>query len=253
MRPQLYEDIYRAELTHWWFRSRLRIVTALLRRFAPARRPLHVADVGCGMGATFHALSQFGRVVGVDPSDTALGCSLTRGHPWLVSGALPALPFADGSFDVVCALDVIEHLDDDRAAARELWRICAPGALLAVTVPAYPWLWSDHDEINDHKRRYTRQRLSECLSFSDGEVVRFSFMNVVLAPPVMIFRLVKNLLVRRRPGRAVRSDVFLFPAPINALLEAMFSSEVLWLRHGSFPFGCSLICVLRKRPAASPP
>jgi SAM-dependent methyltransferase len=247
MQEHYYQDYYNAELTHWWFRARRHIVAALLRQFAPAMRPLRVADVGCGMGANFDILAEFGWVVGVDYSPTALAFSLGRGHTRLVSAALPKLPFADGEFDAVCALDVIEHIDDDRAAVRELWRVCKPQGLLMVTVPAYEWLWSKHDDINEHKRRYTRGRLQACLAQPQAEFLRLSYMNTILAPPLMLFRGAKNFAGKRKKNdHRPRSDVFDCPSPLNKLLEKLFSAEAVWLRHSTLPFGVSLVCVARK-------
>jgi SAM-dependent methyltransferase len=248
MRDRLYDEIYRAELTHWWFRGRRAIVTALIRRFAPSARPLRVADVGCGMGATFDALAEFGRVVGVDNSPKALEFSRSRGPHCLVAGALPGLPFPDGAFDVVCALDVLEHLEDDRGAARELWRACKPGGLLVVTVPACPWLWGEHDDINEHQRRYTRAALRQCLAQPDGDWLRLSYMNTLLAPPVMIGRPLGRLFRRFKPySGEPRSDIFEVPAMANECLARVFGAESRWLVRGGLPFGVSLVAVLRKR------
>jgi SAM-dependent methyltransferase len=252
MHEQLYQDIYQAELTHWWFRARIHIVTTLIRHFGPSVRPLLIADVGCGMGATLGALSQFGSVVGVDSSATALSYSESRGHPLLAASALPHLPFETGRFDIVCALDVIEHIDDDHCAVKELWRICKPGGLLVVTVPAFQWLWSEHDDINEHKRRYSRQSLRDCLAVNGTELLRLSYMNCVLAPPLMVFRLLRNCRQRTRSATAsLRSDVFMFPRPINAFCYALFASEAIWLKHACLPFGVSLICVGRMSATAS--
>jgi len=247
MHPQIYEDIYNAELTHWWFCGRLHIVTSLLRRFASKSRPLRVADVGCGMGASLEALGEFGWVAGLDYSATALGFSRQRGFPRLLAAALPSLPFADSEFDVVCALDVIEHIDDDAAAVRELWRVCKPGGLLVVTVPAYQWLWSEHDDINEHKRRYTRPLLRERLTLPGGELMRLSYMNTLFALPVMLFRLVRRTGGQKKSASAdLKSDVFPLPRILNSILKFLFSSEAVWLRYASLPFGISLICIVRK-------
>lgn len=140
MKEQLYDDIYRAELTHWWFRARRQIVAAMLRRFAPKKRPLQIIDVGCGMGASFTMLAEFGKVIGADFSSAALAYSRTRTSLPLVAAALPSLPFPDDSFDVVTAMDVIEHIEDDLSAVREMWRVCRPGGILLVTVPALQWM-----------------------------------------------------------------------------------------------------------------
>ena len=248
MRERLYEEIYQAERTHWWFRGRRKIVTALIRRFAPPARPLWVADVGCGMGASFDALAEFGHVVGVDNSFKALEFSRSRGPHRLVGGALPELPFPDERFDIVCALDVIEHLDDDYGAVRAMWRVCKPGGLLVVTVPACPWLWGEHDEINDHKRRYTRAALRQCLAQPDSEWLRMSYMNTLLAPPVMVGRPLWRFFrkFRARSGEP-RSDIFNVPAVANECLAGLFGAESHWLVRYGLPFGVSLVAVLRRK------
>ena len=156
MREQHYFEIHNAELRHWWFCARRQIVASLIAKFASTRRPLRIADIGCGTGASFAMLARFGWTVGIDCSQLALAFSRTRGHLQLAAAALPSLPFQANSFDIVCAMDVIEHIEDDAGAVRELLRICKPEGLIVLTVPAYQWLWSIHDDINEHKRRYTR-------------------------------------------------------------------------------------------------
>ena len=246
MQEDYYEDYYNAELTHWWFSARRVIVASLLRKFAPMSGRLDVADIGCGMGANFAMLSEFGRVYGVDFSTTALGFSRRRGEGSLVAAGLPMLPFPTGRFDVVCAFDVIEHVQDDGAASNELWRICKPGGLLIVTVPAYEWLWSEHDVVNEHKRRYTRPQLKDCLSQPGAQLLKLSYMNTVFAPPLILYRLLKNVVRRNLDSGPARSDIFNIPSPLNTLLRRVFSAEAKWLLHGSFPFGISVISVAQK-------
>ena len=246
MREAAHRQIAEAAATHWWFRGRRRVIAALLRRFAPGDG-LAIADVGCGTGTEIGMLQEFGRVVGVDSSGMALELAHRRGHAELIVAAMPRLCFPDGAFDVVCALDVIEHIEDDRAAVREMWRICRPGGLLVVTVPAYPWLWSEHDDANQHWRRYTRAELGARLSASGCEILKLSYMSVAATPAVMAVRLAKNLTRRPRNGASTpRLDLFTVPRSLNSLLVASFSAEALWLRHSRFPFGTSLACVARK-------
>ena len=248
MHLQIYEDIYQAELTHWWFQARLQIVSTLIRRFGTSSAPLRIADIGCGMGASLDQLAKLGTVIGADFSPTALAFARSRTREPLVAAALPSLPFADGFFDVVCALDVIEHIDDDFAAVRELCRICRPGGLLVLTVPAYQWLWSEHDDINEHKRRYTRSRLQECLTPLPVDGLRLSYMNTLLAPPLMLLRLAKAAFrTRQNTNQPAKSDVSPVPEPLNTLLRMVFTTEAALLPHISLPFGTSVIAVSRKR------
>ena len=133
-------------------------------------------------------------------------------------------------------------------AALALWRACKPGGLLVVTVPACPWLWGEHDEINDHKRRYTRAALRQCLAQPDSEWLRMSYMNTLLAPPVMVGRPLWRFFrkFRARSGEP-RSDIFNVPAVANECLAGLFGAESHWLvRHG-LPFGVSLVAVLRRK------
>jgi len=247
MRHQIYEDIYRAELTHWWFCARRSIVAALIRRFASPHRPLRVADVGCGMGSTLTMLTEFGTVIGLDYSPTALAFSQQRGQRRLVTAALPHLPLPTGSCDVVCALDVIEHIDDDGSAVRELWRICKPAGLMVITVPAYNWLWSEHDDVNEHKRRYVRSELQRMLALPGARVLRLSYMNFVLAPPLIAFRLIQKLIRRRKTNpNELTSDVRQPSSLVNRLFYHLFAAEAAWLQHGRLPFGISLIALVRK-------
>ena len=248
MQESYYQPYFDAEMKHWWFSARRKIISALLRQHAPSSRPLAIGDVGCGMGASVEMLGEFGNVVGSDFSSTALAFSREHGNTRLAAAALPHLPFRDAAFDIVTAFDVIEHVDDDHAAARDLWRICKPGGLLVVTVPAYQWLWSEHDDINEHRRRYTMSRLRQCLDQPGVSFLTLSYMNTLLAPPVMLYRLLHNALGQRKSTDAPRSDVFALPSPVNGLLERIFSLEAMLVRHVRQPFGISVICVARKAP-----
>lgn len=247
MREEMYGEMAAIQATHWWFRGRRRVVASLLRRWTPSG-PLLVADIGCGPGVNVAMLTEFGRVVAMDPSPHAL--ALARGHRGtaLVSAGMPHLCFPDATFDVVCALDVIEHVDDDRAAARELWRVCKPEGLLVVTVPSYDWLWSPHDEANEHRRRYTRPQLAACLATPAATVLKLSYMNTLLAPAVVAVRLTRNF-ARWMAGRPLeaRSDLSPVAPVLNRMLEASSAVEARWLGQATFPFGTSLIYVGRKR------
>src|ERR1700744_1561901 len=149
---------HRAEDRHWWYRGRRNVlerVIADLRLPARAR----ILDAGCGSGRNMLELARHGTVTGVELSSASVALARERGVGEVIEGRVLAMPFESGSFDLAVSLDVIEHLEDDLGALRELRRVIAPGGALLVTVPAYQWLWSGHDEITHHPRPSPRRSL----------------------------------------------------------------------------------------------
>ncbi len=246
MREDFYEDYYREETRHWWFCARRRIIETLLRRHRLTEPTPVIADIGCGPGASLEMLRRLGQPLGIDTSSRALVFCRERGETRLVCGGLPDLPIRDNSADIVCAFDVIEHVDDDRAAVENLVRVCKPGGIVFVTVPAHPSLWSEHDEINQHKRRYRRTQLAALARNLPVEVLQLSYYNFLLAPFVIAFRLLKRAMAKPKAPAAATSDLSVPHPVVNGFLESLFASERWWLARGSFPFGISLLCILRK-------
>jgi SAM-dependent methyltransferase len=195
-------------------------------------------------------LASFGKAEGVDIDEEAIGFCRERGLQDVRLGEAANLPFGDGSFDLVTALDVVEHLDDDVAAFREMKRVLRPGGQILVTVPAHRFLWGDQDEVNMHKRRYTARELRQRLVESGFDVVRISYMNAVLFAPIAAARLLRRLEHRLRPRLAAQSD-FRYPAPgpLNVLLAAMFGAEGPILRRMDIPFGVSILALAQKKAA----
>ena len=149
---------HQAEDRHWWYRGRRTVLSGAIAALAlPANA--RILDAGCGSGRNMVDLARFGAVTGIELADASIALARERGAGEVVGGSVLEMPFADDSFDFAVSLDVIEHLDDDLGALRELRRTIAPGGKLLITVPAYQWLWSGHDEINHHHRRYTRRSL----------------------------------------------------------------------------------------------
>jgi ubiquinone/menaquinone biosynthesis C-methylase UbiE len=146
-----------ADERHWWYRGRRRVLRAAIERL-PLPPGARLLDAGCGSGRMLVELARYGEVTGVDVSWEAVAAARARGHD-VVRAPVEAMPFPDGAFDVVTCLDVIEHTADDLATLAELRRVTRPGGLLIATVPAYQALWSWHDEVNRHFRRYDRAEL----------------------------------------------------------------------------------------------
>ena len=241
------------EDVHWWFVGRRRILLQLLDRYLEPNgsHRRRILDVGCGTGTMLTYLGTLGKAEGVDIDAEAVGYCRERGLENVRIGEAAELPFEDGSFDLVTALDVVEHLDDDAAAFREMRRVLRPGGLLLVTVPAHRFLWGDQDEVNLHKRRYSSAELRDRLASSGFDVVRLSYMNALLFAPIAAIRMLRRLEHRVRPRIPHQSD-FRYPAPrpVNFVLGHIFGAEGRVLRRADIPFGVSIVA-LAQREASS--
>ncbi|MGD9518233.1 MAG: class I SAM-dependent methyltransferase [Armatimonadota bacterium] len=242
MRSEELERMYRLEETYWWFGARRLLVRYMLDKYRVAPGSL-LMDAGCGTGGTFLALRDRWSLVGVDISPVALEFAKGRGMTLLVGADVQRLPFGQDVFDGVVACDVLEHLEDDVAALAELRRVTKANGVLVVTVPALPWLWSDHDEALGHLRRYTRRGLRSVLIEAGWKVERLNYSVTLLMPAIAGFRLFRR--ARRRSG-APKVDLFEMPGPVNAVLGAVCRLDS-WLaaRVAMLP-GASLLAVGKK-------
>jgi SAM-dependent methyltransferase len=240
------------EDVHWWFVGRRRILLQLLDRYLGTSngQERRILDVGCGTGTMLTHLAAYGKAQGVDIDEEAVGYCLERGLTDVQVGALEKLPFADASFDLVTALDVVEHLDDDLGALREIGRVLRPGGQLLMTVPAHRFLWGDQDEVNMHKRRYVAAEIRERLTATGFQVRRVSYMNAFMFPPIAAIRLLRRLEHRLRPRTTQESD-FRYPAPrpVNFLLATIFGAEAPIVRRINLPIGVSILALASKSAA----
>ncbi len=228
------------EERHWWFVARRKIVLDLLDQHLRNEGGLEILDAGCGGGATMDSLRCHGRARGMELSKEAVAYNREKGRD-VVQGVIENIPFADGSFGLALALDVIEHVPDDLAALTELNRVLKPGGSLLVTVPALNLLWGPHDVANGHYRRYSLGGLRGRIEAAGFELVRATYFNTLLFPAILAVRLLGRL---RSKGTA--SDVGEVAWPLNAGLKAVFSLEAPVLRRGSLPVGVSALCLARK-------
>jgi SAM-dependent methyltransferase len=230
------------ERDHWWFRGRRRILARLLAALKLPERA-RVLDVGCGTGANGPVLAATGWSVGVDASPLPLGLGRTaeRTHAARLRADAGRLPFAAASFDLVCALDVLEHLDDDAAAAAELRRVLRPGGALVIFVPALRILWGLQDEVSHHRRRYDRARLRAIVTGAGLALERLTFFNTLLFPPILAARLAMRLW---RPAD-LRSENGVGGRLASRVAELIFAAEAPLLSRLDLPVGVSLACVAR--------
>jgi len=227
---------------YWWHRARERIVHRAVERWA-SDRP-QILDVGCGTGHTSAGLRRFGPVVGVDLGRAALARARQRGVVVARSEASP-LPVRPASFDLVVALDVLEHLEDDLAAAREIHTALAPGGLLIATVPAYRFLWSSHDVALGHRRRYRRRQLRDVLRRAGFHIERCSYVMSSVLPVAAALRLLDRVRPEAREEEA-RSSYVPVPTAVNELLTRVVGFEGRLARHMVLPFGLSVLAVARR-------
>lgn len=246
MDPKEFAIQYEIEETHWWFKARRRLV----RRFAEQvraelGRPLRILDVACATAMSFRFLNDLGTIRGLDISTETIHFAKQRGIDRIVRGDAQKMPFQAGSFDLVLALDAFEHFPDDVASMAEVERVLAPGGALICTVPAFMALWSPHDDAFHHLRRYTRPELRAKLSGRKLRVAKLSYYSFFLAPPLFVFRKLRQLL--RGKNEAPTSD---FNVPIPRIVEWGLSSlmrlEATLLRWFDMPLGASLIGFSRK-------
>lgn len=248
MEPHYYETYYQHETRHWWFRWRYDLVARVIASLPPtAGRPL-LLDAGCGTGQMLKHLQQFGDAVGLDVSPGALGFARSRGTNDLVLGTVAQPPFPSQSFDRVFILDVIEHIEDDAAMLRGLFDLLKPGGYLVATVPAYQSLWSDHDRINRHHRRYLAPQMELLLRDAGFEPARVSYCNTLLFPVVYPLRRVMGAWQRRRPvvEQALESDLHEHAAFLNEALFRLLRFENRLTSRWNPPFGVSILAIARK-------
>jgi SAM-dependent methyltransferase len=253
MRQDLYYDLYTKEQDYWWHVGKRAIVYGLLDRFGRKRKVAgrRALDVGCGTGLNLDHLSRLAQPVGTDYYEEALQFCRERGHTMLCKADAAELPFGEGFFDIITALDVIEHLDDDVIALRELRRVLRPGGVAVISVPAYPVLWTYWDDILGHRRRYTTRTLRAAIEKAGLEVLKVSYSNMLTLFPATGVRILKALLHKasetRREPRVPESDFVPLPAWLNGALIAYYRLEAWALRRINLPFGLSVACVARRK------
>lgn len=241
MERAIYDRMRELQRDHWWFAARREILESEIGRL-PLPRPARILEVGCGPGGNLELLKRFGEVRAIEPDDESRLYASESAGVTVDGGLLPdGLPDLGGPFDMVCAFDVIEHVDDDAGAVAALGDLLKPGGFLVATVPAYAWMWSEHDAKHHHKRRYAMADFRKL--FAGLKVRRATHFNSVLFPPIAAVRLAKS-------AAGIRGgDDEAMPSPaLNKVLRGLFASERQLLKATDLPFGVSIL-LIAERPA----
>ena len=235
-----FEAMLALDDRHWWYRGRRRIVRSVLDG-VDLPSAARLLDAGSGSGRTLDDLARYGKVAAVEMEPLGVEAARARGHSDVALAPVEEIPHPDGSFDVVTCLDVIEHTPDDVRSLAELRRVTRAGGTLIVTVPAYPRLWSRHDELNRHYRRYTRRALRTAAEAAGWRVQRLTSFNAAYLLPAAAVR-----LARRGREAEGGDELALTPAALDRLLELPLRAEAALIGRGaSLPAGLSLLALLR--------
>lgn len=238
-----YQQMSEMEKTYWWHVGRMEIVKSVLAKNTPNSK-LKILNVGCGTGGTIPHLEEFGKVTNVDTSKEAVKFLKEKGY----SGKLyngKKLPFKENSFDLVVALDVLEHIKEDGAALDEWKRVLKPNGGLLITVPAHQWLWSGHDEALHHFRRYTRKGLRKLLVSADFSVRKASYAIAFSLPLIVGFRFLNKLLGKKMDSQ---SSYIQLPGFVNKFFIFLLKVEAKMQKLFNMPFGTSVISYSKKKP-----
>jgi SAM-dependent methyltransferase len=241
-----YEDQYhRLEESHWWFVGRRHLVRKLVLQ-ATTNPSSHILEIGCSGGPLMQQLATDGykHVTGIDISKDGVALCHQRGLTDAHVMDAQKLDLPNSHFDVITASDVLEHLPDAPKALAEWYRVLKPGGNLIVFVPAFQFLWSEHDEVNLHFQRYTKAGLSRMISEAGFSIVRASYWNFCLFWPVALVRLLRRVLPK---SEVSGGDIKPSAKIVNCLLAALLRSENWLILKGlNFPTGVSAMVIARK-------
>lgn len=242
MERVVYQQMAELDDRHWWYRARRKILAELIRREAQPPANAQILEIGCGTGHNLAMLGGFGHVDGLELDEEARALSEKRLGRKVMSSPLPELAeVPDRHYDLIGAFDVIEHIENDEAALASIATKLRPEGKFVMAVPAHQWMWSAHDVVNHHKRRYSKRALRTLVEGSPLELVKIGYFNSLLFPLAVAERALSKLRGQEN------ADVVLPPAPLNAALETVFAAERHFVGRLPLPTGLSLFAVASAR------
>lgn len=240
MEDLIYPVFYTIEKEHWWFSARKTILMDFMAKRLPPSPTMKLLDVGCGTGALLEEFTTRFDAHGIEPSQAAVEFCRKRGLMTVKVGVLKQHPVAE-KVDIMTLLDVVEHIEDDGQLLLDAYQRITSDGYILITVPAYQWMWSNHDVVLHHKRRYSRESLRVLVKDAGFDIVHLTHFNTIFFPLAVVKRLLTRFLHLRE-----RDEYNVPPKLINAALRSIFALERLVVPGFSLPFGLSLLCLAKK-------
>lgn len=238
MERAAYREMADLDQRHWWYQARREILEDLIRRTIRPPKDAQILEIGCGTGHNLEMLGSFGHVDAIELDDESRAIAEKRLGRTIASARLPELAgIPDRHYDLIAALDVIEHIDEDAEAIAAIAGKLKPGGKFIMTVPAHPWMWSAHDVVNHHKRRYSKASLRSLIEGSPLRLEKVGYFNSLLFPVAVAER------VASKARGKDDADVKLPSAPLNSALRAVFAAERHLVGRLPLPPGLSLFAV----------
>lgn len=247
-----YKEYYDLERKHWWFVARENIIISQVKKLLKDKqsKEIKILNIGCSTGRSSEYLSQFGNVFSIEYDKFCCEFAAQKTGLEIIHGSITELPFENNIFDLVCAFDVIEHVENDVLAVSEMKRVAKNNGLLFITVPAFMSLWSHHDVINHHYRRYKSNEVKKLFnSNNDGKELFTSYFNFFLFPPIYLVRTLSNYLKLGEKRSGSGSDFETFnPGILNKLLYSIMNFENIFIKNNiKLPFGVSYLYTWKKK------
>jgi len=242
MEASVYAQEAMIEATHWWFVGRRKLFAAEIAR-AGVSNDARVLDIGTSTGTNLRMLRDlsYRQVAGLDSSQDAIRFCEEKGLGPVYRGDVCAMPFADESFDLILATDIVEHVDDDIRAVQEIARVLAPGGTILITVPAFKSLWGLQDEVAQHKRRYTQKMLTKIVASAALQTTRCYYFNYLLFAPIWMARKLIHVLNIR-----LESEAQVNTSALNRILSLVFKLDIWTASKIHPPFGVSILAIAKK-------
>ena len=237
----VYDRMAAHDSHHWWYRARRDILADYVTREAKLPANARILEIGCGTGHNLPMLAQFGEVDAIEIDEAARDIASVRLGKPVGEAPLPELTGVErGAYDMVAVLDVVEHIEDDVGALKAMAECLKPGGAILIAVPAHQWMWSAHDVVNHHKRRYSKATLDAAIKQAGLKHNGLSWFNSFLFPAAVAARLAGKLMGKDD------SDDSPPPKMLNTIFEKVFRVE----RHlvGRVPLtpGLSILTLARK-------